>query len=376
MLFSEIYGQERVKRLLRQYVAQGRIPHALLFTGNEGSGVFPLALAFAQYVNCSKPTPEGDSCGVCRSCKTYQEFRNFDFHFYAPYAGALSEFAKDELLPIERLKPLLKETPYLTQATWALQWSKDGSKKIRLPIEAATDIIDTLKTARLGNGFRVVFIYLPELMEEEASNKLLKILEEPRPYTLFFLVSLHPELLLPTIRSRVQEVFLPPLSVEELTEAFAREGIIGEQVEKKVRIAQGSYITARALIRSHDTPYLSLFQRLLRLAYLRDYESMLGWADEMAKFGREEQRQMLYYFAQLLREMFILHLGREDLALILGEELEFSRKVSPFIDGANVGKLLQQYSDAYKQVNDNCNMTIVFTDLAIRHAKLIKKRKS
>ncbi len=376
MFLRDVYGQAHVKHLLREYVAQKRLPHALLFTGNEGSGGFPLALAYAQYVNCTNPTPEGDSCGECWSCRMYQQLRHPDFHFHAPYAGTLEEQLKaGEVAPVDRLKQLLQETPYLTQAQWSLQWSKDGSKKIRLPIEAVRDILDDITNARLGDGFRVYLIYLPEMMDEDAANKLLKTLEEPSPYTLFLLVSLRPELLLPTIRSRVQEIFVPPLTPEDLSSAFAHEGIISPQVESAVRIAQGSYIVARSLILHHETPYLSWLQQLLRLAYLRDYESMLGWADNMAKMGREEQRQILYYFAQMIREMFIIHLGREDLTLILGEELEFARKVSPFVDGANIGKFLQQYTEAYKQVNDNCNMTIVYTDLAIRHAKLIKKPK-
>lgn len=374
MFFHDVYGQERVKQLLRKYVAQRRLPHALLLSGNEGSGTFPLALALAQYVNCKNPTPEGEACGECRSCVRFNKLKHPDFYFFAPYAGALSDLKVETEFPLARLSTLLEKSSYISQAEWMLLWSKDGSKKLRLPVEAAQEIIASLDFSPVMGGYKVILIYLPELMEEAAANQILKTLEEPRSRTLFLLVSSHPERLLPTIRSRVQELFVPPLSKEDLLDAFLRRGVsIDKRIEGIVRVAQGSYITAYRLFLEHDTTRLEFLQRLLRMAYNRDYEALLVWADDMARLGREEQRQLLTYYAQMLREMFMFHVGREDLTLVLDKELEFAKKVSPFIDGKNVGALLHEYASAYRQVNDNCNMTIVYTDLAIRHAKLIQR---
>ena len=376
MFFRDVVGQEKAKSLLRKYVERQQIPHALLFTGSDGSGTLPLAVAFAQYVNCQSPTADGDSCGVCPSCQLFQQMKHPDFiPFYPSFtAESGANLMAKEQTETTQLCSLLNEKHYLTEEDWNNALVGKSSKQLLVSVDSVMRLLDRLSYKSVGKGYRVVVFWRPELMRPDAANRMLKTIEEPPARTVFLFVCSHPELLLSTILSRLQQIYLPPLTEEVIAEALSHESDEAKEFLHCIaHTAQGNVITARELLAGKQaSPYLPALQRLYRSAYKRDYMELMEWSVEMAKLSREEQKTMILYFAMMLREMFMLHLKCEELCFLLGEELEFARKVSPFIDGTNVARFLFEYSAVYFQLTRNANMTIAYSDFSILHAKLIK----
>lgn len=392
MYFHDVLGQERIKGLLRKYVDKAQIPHALLFSGRSGSGTLPMALALAQYANCTNPTAEGDSCGECRSCHLYQELTHPDLFLCFP-AGK-EKPVKEERISFKKqsntsktaeasktgdvrpgnvlFRELLLENPYVTEAAWNEQYQEQTDKNTYISVETVMDLIQDLELKSFLSGYKVCIIWMPEKMRDDAANKLLKTLEEPTPQTLFILVSEHPETLLPTIRSRVQEIYFPPLTDEEIVQDLLALSLTEEDARTIAYAAQGDYNLAHQLANGEtNAAYLQEMQALYRNAFYRQYIELFKWGEELAKKGREEQKALILYFAYMLREIYILHLERPDICYLISEEREFAQKVSSYISDRSVTHLINEYSKILKLLDANANMRLAYTDLAILHSRVI-----
>ena len=287
MFFRDVVGQEKAKSLLRKYAERQQIPHGLLFTGEDGSGTLPLAVAFAQYVNCQSPTAEGDSCGVCPSCLLFQQMKHPDFLLlyptFTPESGA--NLPAKELHETEILASLLNEKKYLTEADWNNALVGQSTKQLLVSVDSVMHLLKQLSYKSVGNGYRIVVFWRPEKMRADAANRMLKTIEEPPERTLFLFVSSHPDMLLSTILSRLQQIYLPPVPDDVIAESLLQ--ISDETEETRMRIAhaaQGSVIEARELLEGKkSSPYLGAMQRLYRSAYKRDYMELMAWSEEMAK---------------------------------------------------------------------------------------------
>ena len=208
MRFCEIIGQDEVIRQLCQSVQDGRIAHAQLFTGLSGVGKLGLALAYAQYIACPNRTNE-DSCGICPSCLQYQKLQHPDLHFAFPIVKSDDGDVCDDF--VEKFRNLILENKYFDLEDWYRMMGVE-TKQGMIYEKESSEILRKLSLKSFGDGYKVMVIWQPEKMNETCANKLLKLLEEPPTKTLFLLVSEHPELLLSTILSRVQEVRVPRLS--------------------------------------------------------------------------------------------------------------------------------------------------------------------
>lgn len=375
MLFREVVGQENAKGLLRQSVLEERVPHALLFAGAEGVGTLPLALAFAQYLACPNRTEE-DACGTCPTCRKMQKLMHPDLHFCAPLISGQESAdpatAQNETL--NRLREQMGISPYFTEMEW-YELLGDSKKQGIISANASARILEMLWFKSFELPYKFMVIWLPERMHPAAANRLLKIVEEPPTGTIFLFASTHPDEILPTIQSRVQRILLPPLEPEAMAKALiAQRGIPPNKAEELARAAGGSYTLALEFAEEEiETPYLELQKELYRRALLRRYDLMLEWVEMVVKLSREQQKSMLRYFARLLREMYVLNLGQESLCHLLGAERTFSEQMSPFVDGRNVAWLLDEYSLTLQEISRNGNATIVFTDFAMRHCRLLPK---
>ena len=219
MLFKDIIGQEATKRQLRQAVREGRIPHAQLFTGISGIGKLQLALAYAQYLNCPHRTEE-DSCGTCPTCLQYQHLQHPDLHFVFPIVG--SDEVCDNFL--EPWRKIILEQHYFDLDDWHEALGIENKQSMIYEKESG-EILHKLSLKAYGDGYKIMIIWQPEKMNASSANKLLKILEEPAPKTVFILVSEHPEKLLSTIQSRVQTILIPRLETETIAAALQQKGI-------------------------------------------------------------------------------------------------------------------------------------------------------
>lgn len=382
MLFKEIIGQEATKAQLRQAVREGRIPHAQLFTGISGIGKLQLALAYAQYLNCPNRTDE-DSCGSCPTCLQYQHLQHPDLHFVFPIVKTDSADTCNDFL--EPWRKIILEKHYFDLDDWHAALGVETKQSMIYEKESG-EILRKLSLKAYGDGYKIMIIWQPEKMNAATANKLLKILEEPAPKTVFLLVSEHPEQMLATILSRVQTIRIPRLETETIAEALVRRGIAASRTTDIARIANGSFLAAlkKAGESEENQQELRDFVALFRDAYtvgvLRDpqkkYESLKHlrqWSMDMAATGREKQKHFLQYAQQQVRENFIRNIGQPELNYQMEEERNFSVKFAPFIHSGNVEAIMNQLDLAERQIEQNGNAKMIFFDLCLQMIILIKK---
>lgn len=384
MLFRDIIGQEATKQQLRQSVHEGRIPHAQLFTGISGIGKLQLALAYAQYLNCPNRTEE-DSCGTCPTCLQYKHLQHPDLHFVFPIVG--SDETCDNFL--EQWREILLTTPYFDLEDWHKALGVETKQSMIYEKESG-EILRKLSLKPYGNGYKVMIIWQPEKMNTTTANKLLKLLEEPSPKTVFLLVSERPEALLATIQSRVQTIRVPRLETETIAEALRQKGIDTVKANDIARIANGSYLAALKKVDASDEnqqelrDFIALFRDAYTVGVLRDpqkkYESLKRlrqWSLDMAdsKVGREKQKHFLQYAQQQVRENYVRNLAQPELNYQMEAEREFSVKFAPFIHNGNVEAIMNQLDLAERQIEQNGNAKMIFFDLCLQMIVLIKKPK-
>lgn len=382
MQFRDIIGQEELKRHLVRNVDTGRISHAQLFTGAAGRGALALAVAYVQYLNCTN-RHDGDSCGTCPSCRQIAELAHPDLHWVFPVnkQGKKSgeTVLSDDFLPLFR-KLFFERRGYFSPRTWYDRLDLGKTLKGIITAKEADRVIEKLALKSFGGAYKCVIVWLPETMNEEAANKLLKIIEEPWDKTLFLLVSEQPDRLLKTILSRTQEVAIPRIDPETLT-ACAREAGITDPAKARniARLADGDRLELNHLLdEEEDTQRkagFQLFRSLMRLSYNDKHLELITWAEEAAQLAREQQLALLRDSVRLLRESYMLHAGLGEISYLWGEEAEFCRKFAPFIGNDNIEPLVAEMETAMAQLGQNGNPTIVFTHFALSVSKMIKKLK-
>lgn len=379
MKFSDIIGQQELKEHLVRGVQRGRISHAQLFSGVAGTGGLPLALAYAQYINCPHRT-EHDSCGECPSCVKYSSLAHPDLHIVLPVNKQKKK--SGEVVLSEQFLPLFRELMtrtggYLTPAEWRESLNLGKTLEPLITAKEADEIVRRLSFKSFEAEYKVMVIWLPERMNEEAANKILKILEEPWERTLFLLVSERPDLLLPTILSRTQEVVVPRLRDEVLMPLA--EGLDALQRANMVRLAAGDVVEMRRLVSGEeDGQRRESFERfcsLMRLSYNDKHLELIDWADEVATQPRDIQLSFLAHSARLLRESYMLHAGLGSISYLWGEEAKFCNNFAPFIDNHNIEPIVEQIESARRQLTQNGNAKIIFTHFALAVSKMIRRLK-
>ena len=378
MRFADIIGQQELKRHLAQSVDRGRISHAQLFTGAAGTGALPLAIAYAQYLNCPN-RKDGDSCGVCPSCQQTAALAHPDLHFVFP-VNKQGKKSGEVVLSAEFM-PQWREcvastAGYFTPQQWYDRLDLGKTLRGMISAKEADEIIRRLSFKSFESEYKIMLIWLPETMNDEAANKILKILEEPWEKTVFLLVSERADLLLSTIISRTQEVAVPRLTVEDLMPMVEGDE---QQRRNTARLAAGDLIEMRRLTGGEEDAVrresFDLFCRLMRLSYNDKHLELIDWADEVASLTREQQRSMLRHAARLLRESYMLHAGLGEISYLWGEEAAFCNKFAPFIGNQNIEFLIGEIEQAMRQVSQNGNPRIIFTHFALAVSKQINRLK-
>lgn len=373
--FATVVGQESAKARLRQEVAEGRVAHALLFSGPTGSGKLPLALAYARYLSCRQRTAT-DACGSCPSCIMWRKLVHPDVHFIFPIVNKAKSpkvSTCDDFLP--QWRSLLTTTPYFSLNQWLE--SMDAENKQAQIFAAESDIIFrklSLKSSQ--GGYKVTIIYLPEKMNVACANKLLKLLEEPPALTVFLLVSEEPDKLLSTIVSRTQRFNLQNITPEAMTEALqTRYGLSADDCRSIVHLSNGNMLAALEAIHidEESTRYFELFVQLMRQAYARRVRELKQWSEEVASLGREHDKDFLSYCQRMLRESFIANMRNPELSYTNTAEQNFVRKFAPYVNHTNVMSIMNELSLAQTHIEQNVNARMVFFDLALKMIMLLKR---
>ena len=282
----------------------------------------------------------------------------------------------DEFMPLFR-QLFAERRGYVSPQNWYDRLDLGKTLKGMISAREADEIIRKLSFKSFEADYKVMLVWLPEAMNEEAANKILKILEEPWERTLFVLVSERPDRLLPTIISRTQEVAVPRIAPEVLERVAAESGISDPvQARNMARLAGGSLLELKHLVAGENDALrkenFELFCNLMRLSYNDKHLELVTWAEEAAQLAREQQRTFLLDAARLLRESYMLHAGIPQIGYLWGEELAFCSRFAPFVDSANIEALVAQIESAAAQIAQNGNPTIVFTHFALAVSKLIK----
>lgn len=370
MYFDDIAGQEAIKRRLTAMADEGRIAHALLFAGAEGTGALPLAIAFAQYINCTGSRSGGKACGQCPSCVKYDRLVHPDLHFVFPIITSGPESKCDDDLKAWRQQ--LAEQPYFGLKQWTERLG--GSKAAVIPVTAAQAVMEKLSLKTYEARYKVMIIWLPEKMNDSASNKLLKILEEPPAGTVFILVSEQTYGILPTILSRTQALRIPAIDDEAMaTELAARHHMEPDAARRTAHVAQGNMVKAIELATGGGTAdeYLELFMRLMRTCYTRKVPDIIALSDDLARLSRDGLRNWLTYCLHMLRENFVAGLGESRISYMTDAEAAFSERFAAFVHIGNVEEMAREINLAIAQTEQNGNARIITTDLMLKLTVLL-----
>jgi DNA polymerase-3 subunit delta' len=389
MKFSDIIGQEPLKQRLKRTVLDNRVSHAQLFLGPEGSGKLALALAYAQYINCRKRTPE-DSCGECPSCRKYSKLIHPDLHFLYPInstkevTGAKIQ-CKDFIIPWREF--LLQNNNYVTLPDW---YEKIGIEKKQgfINAEDADGINRTLAYKAYEAEYKVMIIWMIEKMNGVSANKLLKNLEEPPDKTLFILISENQDQIIATILSRAQLIKFPRLSDTDIQQGLeTRNDIATADASKIARLSDGNYTTALMLAGKNSSDSVSLeteqerfiiFREWMRRCFtiagnLKDYDKLQETIPSLMGDGsREKQKEMLTYGLHMFRICLQYNVGNQHLVKLDGEELAFVKNFSPYIHPLNIEKFDEEFNRAIFHIERNANAQIVLTDLSHLVARILK----
>ncbi len=379
MRFADIIGHDELKARLRAQIDAGRVSHAQLFSGEAGFGTLPLALAYVQYLFC-RNRHDGDSCGVCPSCQQIEALAHPDLHFVFPVnkrEKKSGEVVTSDMF-IDKWREIWHQKEGIFSAEeWYSMLDLGKTMKGLISAKESEEIIRKLQFKSFSSDYKAMIIWLPEAMNQEAANKILKILEEPWEKTLFILVSEHTELLLQTITSRTQEVSVGRIDIETLKRIAMAEGKSEHEAHTMARLANGSMLELRELLRGETDEIratsFELFVRLMRLSYNDKHLELFEWADDISALSREGQRQFFLHSVRLLRESYMLHAGLGSLSYLWGEEEKFCRNFAPYIGNQNIEFLVEEIERAMIQIAQNGAPRIVFTHFALAVSKQINR---
>jgi len=378
MFFSEVVGQEILKEQLLQTVRENRISHARLFLGPEGSGSLPLAIAYAQYVNCTA-RGECEPCGKCLSCIKFKKLAHPDFHFVFPVVKPGSGKAAISDLFIKEWRETVIANPYITYNQW-LERMDSENKQGGIFVDESKEILNKLSFKTYEAEYKIMIIWLAEKMNRETANKLLKILEEPPEKTLFLLIAESADHILPTILSRTQISRVPKIDTQSLTDYLVTAGLCDHKnALNTARISGGNMAAALRILQSteENDDYLKMFMQLMRTCWSvwgrkQAMLDLLAWCEEITRLGREQQKAFLLYCLRMVRENFILNRLQPSLAFLTDSENDFSQKFNAFIHPGNIYQLANELNTAHYHIESNGNKNLVFLDLACKVVMLLK----
>ncbi|UII77616.1 DNA polymerase III subunit delta' [Flagellimonas sp. HMM57] len=378
MLFKDVLGLGHIKNHLATTADSGRVAHAQLFIGPEGSGTLPMAIAYAQYLLCNNQNGENDGENlVCNTkCST---LTHPDLHFAFPVSNSdkvKSHAVSDHYL--QDWRQFVKEQPYGNLFDWYRLIGIE-KKQGQIGVDEAQDIVKKLSLKSYEGGYKVFIIWMAEKMNISASNKLLKLIEEPPEKTVLLLIAEDEEQIINTIKSRCQILNFPPLSETAIAEGLMTKSVQEREAHSIAHEANGNFNKALDLLNkdSEDLVFERWFVQWVRSAFKAKgnkgaIQELILWSDEVAKTGREVQKQFLNYCLTMMRQALLLNYKVESLvyAKIHLEGFDL-RKFAPFVHENNIMNIVEELEKAIFHVERNGNSKIIFTDLSIKLTRLL-----
>ena len=388
MQFAQIAGQIQLKNSLIEAVKEKRVPHAQLFAGAAGSGTFAMALAYAQFVSCTnrqynesagENELHGDSCGKCPSCLKYSKLAHPDLHFIFPNTTTKKVDKNNEsALFMEEFREFVSEKEgYIDVNSW-FEYLKVDNKQGEINVRDAASIIRDLTMTTYESPYKIMIIWCADRLRHDAAPKLLKILEEPYDGTFFLLITENTEAILPTILSRTQLVKVLPIEDGSIEHYLVeKKHIAPEKAAIMAANAEGDLIKALQYDAETKKEFTELFIKWTRTAFLyRSKASEISlWVEQIAKTGRETQKNFLSHASELFRECFMCNMGVPIKGSLFGdEESEFRNKFSKFVNGNNITAISRLLEQARYHIGRNANSKILFFDLSLQLGMQLNKK--
>jgi DNA polymerase-3 subunit delta' len=383
MLFKDVLGLDHIKNHLASSANAGRIPHAQLFVGPEGSGTLPMALAYVQYVICGNS--KGENSGGNEACNLkFDALSHPDMHFAFPTSN--SEKVKSHAVSnhyMEEWRQFVKEQPYGNLFDWYRLIGIE-KKQGQIGVDEAMEVVKKLALKSYEGGYKVMLIWMAEKMNTSASNKLLKLIEEPPDKTVFILITEDEEQIIQTIRSRCQVLHFPPVAEAVIADALVEKGLVREEALKVAHEADGNFNKALDLMNkdSEDLVFEKWFVQWVRSAFKAKgnraaIHELILWSEEVAKTGRETQKNFLQYCIAVMRQALLVNYNVNELAYmqIHVEGFQLS-KFAPFIHENNILPIIDELESAIYHIERNGNAKIIFTDLSIKLTRLLHRKAS
>jgi len=403
MQFNQVIADNQTKKRLKELVQKNRLSHALLFLGREGSGALPLAIAFAQYVLCEKinakpdkstvslfgeeeieqvPTWSEDSCGQCSSCIKASQLIHPDLHF--SYPSLKRDSNHKQVLSTDYIaewRQFIQRYPYNNVSDWIdflkeyskLKIDSPANKQGNITVFECDDISHKLSLKSFESDYKILIMWMPEFLGKEG-NKLLKLIEEPPPDTLFIFVAEDENAILSTILSRTQLIKVPSLSNVEIEEALIKDHqLAAEKAAEIAAVAEGNFREALQLLRAPEEDLQAQIREWLNIILKNNVASQLKWLDEINKLGREKQKQFLKYFIRLLEQgIRAAYLDEENIRMIPESERDFAFRINKICGTDAQEAIVKELDNAVYYIERNAHAKMLFHALTIRFFHIIK----
>jgi len=374
MNFASIPGHKELKTTLINAVRNNHVAHAQLFVGQSGGAATALALAFAKYLNCENQQ-ESDACGSCSSCHKFNKLIHPDLHFLFPFAKTSTDDKKfSRSTVVNEFRNFLIEQPFSDDKDWGV-YQEAAEKQLNISVEEARTMIADISLKAFEGKYKIVLLWLPELLNNQASNAILKVLEEPTPQTIFLIVSQNITNVLPTILSRCQIIQVPQFSDEEITNYLQEQlEILPEQAKKAAYMAEGSMSEALRVLNEVKDDDITLFRKWMLNCYEHKFGDLVDLAEDFGKYGRETQKSFLAFALNVFRDVLIINHGETSMLRLSDENRAFLEKFSKVFSLHNLEPILGFINDAHYQISRNANSKLVFLDTSIQIATVIKNK--
>lgn len=363
MDFSDIIGQQEMAQRLAHLADSDKLPHAIMLCGPDGCGKFALALALASHI-------------LNKGSFKVKGVKHPDLHFSFPtiklpkWNGEYKPISDDF---IEPWYAMIEKSPYFSFTDWMNAIGAENQQAI-ITVGEANELIKRLSMKSNQGGWKISIIWLPERMNQECANKMLKLIEEPPAETLFIMVCREPEKLLDTIRSRVQRFDVKPIAADDMQQALIQRRMLHEDDARRItRLAGGNWLAAVGELETgnENEEFFDLFVMLMRKAYTHDVKDLKRWSENIAKMGREQQKRLLAYFLRMTREAFMYNFRIPQLSYMTQAEENFCTKFARFINENNVFGFQETFQTATRDIGQNANAKMVFFDITMKVAILL-----
>lgn len=382
MQFSNIIGQTHIKHHLEQSANSGRIPHAQLFVGPEGSGTLAMAIAYAQYILCNHGSEKNENSQT--NCKLkFDNLSHPDLHFIYPTVS--TEEVKSKPKSIDFLKEwreFVLHNPYGSLMDW-YTFLGVQNKQGEIRVDDAQEIVKALSLKSYEGGYKIMIVWMADKLNTSAANKILKLLEEPPEKTLFLLITENEEAILNTILSRCQKIHFNGVAQIDIQETLISQHQIQPNLAQAIaHQAQGNFNKALHLLHqdADDLIFEQWFVNWIRAAFRAKgnaavIQDLIEWSEQIAQLGREKQKKFLEYCIEMFRQALLLNYQVQPLVYHSPKVDNFKlENFAPFVHGNNIQDIFQQLSDALYHIERNGNAKIILTDLSIQLTRLIHKK--